>query len=297
MSNPMKTVFAKTGRVLMTLAVVAVAFQIGHGLWDYYTVAPWTRDAHVRADVVAIAADVSGPVSEVLVRDNASVKQGDVLFRIDARRFQLAERQADAAMAGASAALNEAKRELSRYRRLGKAISRQAVDQARTELEKANAAYLKAQADRDLARLNLERAQVVAPVNGTVTNLNLQPGDYVSASQPVLALLDTDTLRVEGYFEETKLGKIHIGDPVDIHLMGQGTLLHGRVESVTAAIEDRERSTGSGLLANINPTFTWVRLAQRVPVRIALEDVPEDVRLVAGLTATVSVRPDHAEKG
>lgn len=285
----MKKLFASTGRVLVTLVVLAVAILVGKGLWNYYTVEPWTRDAHVRADVVGIAPDVSGLVSEVRVRDNSQVAKGEVLFTIDRQRFELALRQANAAIAGSTAALNEAKRELDRYQRLGNAISRQEVDKARTAREKASADYQHAMADRDLARLNLQRSEVKASVNGTVTNLNLQPGDYVTASQPVLALVDTDTLRIEGYFEETKLGRIQVGNPVEIHLMGQAARLHGRVESVAAAIEDRERT--SGLLANINPTFTWVRLAQRVPVRIVLDEVPEGVRLVAGLTATVAVQP------
>lgn len=291
----MKTWFKSFGRVLVTLVIVMVAVQVGRQLWHYYMQEPWTRDAHVRADVVGVAPDVSGLVSQVLVADNAMVKKGQVLFRIDRRRFELALRQADAQVAGAKAARHDAKRELVRYRRLGNATSRKTIDQAGTHLEQARAAYQRALADRDVARLNLQRSEVKAPVNGTVTNLNLQPGDYVTASQAVLALVDSDTLRVEGYFEETKLGGIHIGDPVDIRLMGQGDArLRGRVTGITAAIQDRER--GTGLVANINPTFTWVRLAQRVPVRIALENVPADVRLVAGLTATVRVRPQQADK-
>lgn len=287
----MKKWFKSSGRVVFTLMMVAVAVLVGRGLWHYYMREPWTRDAHVRADVVDVAPDVSGLVDKVLVKDNATVRKGEVLFRIDRRRFQLALRQADAKVAGAKAALADARRDLSRYRRVRGAVSRQTVDQAATKVDEDRAAYQQALADRGTARLNLKRSQVVAPVNGTVTNLDLQPGDYVSASKAVLALVDTDTLRVEGYFEETKLASIRIGDPVDIRLMGDGGVhLRGRVTGIAAAIQDRER--GTGLVANINPTFTWVRLAQRVPVRIALEKVPPNVHLVAGLTATVHVRPE-----
>jgi multidrug resistance efflux pump len=144
-------------------------------------------------------------------------------------------------------------------------------------------------ADRDLARLNLDRSEVKASVNGVITNLSLRPGDYVNAGQAEVALVDTDSLRVEGYFEETKLSRIKVGNPVSIKLMGQSAVLAGHVESIAAGIEDRERTVGNGLLANINPTFNWVRLAQRVPVRIAFDTVPDDARLVAGLTATVAV--------
>jgi multidrug resistance efflux pump len=155
----------------------------------------------------------------------------------------------------------------------------------------AQAAYDQAVADRDLAKLNLERSDVRASVNGTITNMDLRPGTYVTAGKGVMALVDTDTLRVEGYFEETKLSRIHIGDPVSISLMGDNTRLTGHVESIAAGIEDRDRTAGTNLLANVNPTFNWVRLAQRVPVRIALDNVPPNTVLVSGRTATVEIHP------
>jgi len=284
---------AKWGRVCVTLGVLAGALLVGRALWDTYMNAPWTRDARVRADVVSIAPDVSGLVSEVLVRDNATVKKGDVLFRVDRERFALALKQAEAAVEGRAATLEQAKRELARYAQLRErqVVSQQNAEQAQTSLTQADAAWRQAVSERDLADLNLERSEIKAPANGIVTNLELRRGDYVSTGKAVVALVDTDSLRVEGYFEETKLARIHVGDPVTIRLMGEPTLLRGRVQSVAAAIEDRERVVGTGLLANINPTFNWVRLAQRVPVSIALEEVPPDIRLVAGLTATVEIQP------
>lgn len=278
-------------RVALTLAVLAGAVLTGRGLWRHYQEEPWTRDARVRADVVGIAPDVSGLVSEILVRDNATVHRGDLLFRIDGERFAIALRQAEAAVDGRRAALEQAQRDVRRYEQIQDVVSRQRAEQARLAAEQAEAALAQGIADQRLAALNLERSEVRASVNGTVTNLALHPGDYVPAGKAVLALVDADSLRVEGYFEETKLPRIHLGDPVAISLMGQSGTLTGHVQSIAAAIEDRERSGGTGLLANINPTFTWVRLAQRVPVRIALNDVPEGMRLVAGLTATVEVRP------
>ncbi|OYY12293.1 MAG: efflux transporter periplasmic adaptor subunit [Rhizobiales bacterium 35-68-8] len=294
----MKIDVAKWVRICVTLMVVAGAVLVGRALWDTYMNAPWTRDARVRADVVGIAPDVSGLVSEVLVRDNAAVKKGDALFRVDRERFAIALKQAEAAVEGRAATLEQAKRDLARYTQLRErqVVSPQNAEQAQTALTQADAAYQQAVSERDLARLNLERSEIKAPANGIVTNLELRRGDYVSTGKAVVALVDTDSLRVEGYFEETKLPRIHVGDPVTIRLMGEPTLLRGRVQSVAAAIEDRERTAGSGLLANINPTFNWVRLAQRVPVRIALEDVPPDIRLVAGLTATVEIEPGVAGK-
>jgi RND family efflux transporter MFP subunit len=277
-------------RVGITLVVLLAAASAGHELWAHYMDEPWTRDAKVRADIVGVAPDVSGFVSEVLVRDNQSVKQGDVLFRIDRARFAIALEQAEAAVEGRKATLEQARRDRERYEQLKDVVSQQKTEQARMQEAEAAMAHRQALADRDLARLNLERSEVKASVNGTITNLSLRPGDYITAGTPEVALVDTDSLRIEGYFEETKLARISVGAPVTIRLMGQPATLEGHVESIAAGIEDRERTVGNGLLANINPTFNWVRLAQRVPVRIALDNVPDDARLVAGLTATVVVR-------
>ncbi|HEY4254104.1 MAG TPA: HlyD family secretion protein [Roseomonas sp.] len=291
----MRRHLGSAARVALTLVVLAGAALTGRGLWHHYQDEPWTRDARVRADVVGIAPDVSGLVSEILVGDNATVHRGDVLFRIDRERFAIALRQAEAAVDGRRAALDQARRDLARYEQIQDVVSRQRAEQARATALQAQAALEQGLADRTLAELNLARSEVRASVNGVVTNLALRPGDYVPSGKPVLALVDADSIRIEGYFEETKLPRIHVGDPVAISLMGQAGTLSGRVQSIAAAIEDRERSGGTSLLANINPTFTWVRLAQRVPVRIALDAVPGDVRLVAGLTATVAVRPAPAE--
>ncbi|MFC7399551.1 efflux RND transporter periplasmic adaptor subunit [Chelatococcus sp. GCM10030263] len=276
-------------RVLVTLVVVAGAVLAGRELWNHYMNEPWTRDARVRADVVGVAPDVSGLVSEVLVHDNEVVKKGDLLFRVDRQRFAIALDQAEAAVAGTKAVLDQAHRDRERRERLGDFASEQQKEQAVSAEAQADANYRQALASRDLARLNLERSEVKAPVNGIVSNFSLRPGDYVAAGSAQAALVDTDSLRVEGYFEETKLPRIHVGDAASIKLMGQSGLITGHVESIAGGIEDRERN--AGLLANINPTFTWVRLAQRVPVRIAFDKVPENARLIAGLTATVNVLP------
>ena len=285
-------------RLLVTLGMVAVAVVVGLALWDYYMEAPWTRDGRVRADVVAVAPDVSGLVTEVLVQDNQIVKRGDVLFRIDPDRFALALRQAEAMVAGKQATMEQAAADYARYAKLSDAaVSQQRVEAARaTDLE-AKAAYGQATADRDLARLNLERSAVKASVNGRITNMELRPGAYVTTGRGVMALIDSDTLRVEGYFEETKLPRIHVGDRARIRLMGESATLTGRVESFAGGIEDRERTAGSNLLASVNPTFAWVRLAQRIPVRIKLDSVADEVRLVSGRTATVAVEPKGEAPG
>jgi RND family efflux transporter MFP subunit len=280
------------GRIVLTLAIVTAALVAGHKLWVYYQDEPWTRDGKVRAGVVTIAPDVSGLVAEVAVRDNQTVKRGDVLLRIDPERFELALAQADAAMASRKAQMDEAAREATRYDRLNEiAVSREVQEQRETNAAATAAAYRQAVADRSVAELNLRRAVVRSPVDGIVTNVSLEPGDYVSTGKAVMALVDSETLRIEGYFEETKLPEIRVGDRVDVHLMGEPQMLTGRVESIAAGIADSERSDSANLLASVNPTFDWVRLAQRVPVRVKLENVPSDVRLVIGRTATVVVVP------
>jgi RND family efflux transporter MFP subunit len=277
----MKKLFAHTGRVFLTLVMVTMAGLLGWHLWDYYMNAPWTRDGKILADVVRVAPDVSGLVSEVLVRDNENVKKGDVIFRIDQARYKLALQTAEAKVDSSKAALDMADRDLVRYRQLNDTtVTRQKLEQVETTAMQAEAAYRQAGLDRDLAALNMERSSVKATVNGVITNFSLQPGDYVTAGSAVTALVDTDSYYVSGYFEENKLERIKIGDPVQ---------LKGKVEGIAGGIEDRERTATTSLLANVTPTFNWVRLAQRVPVRVKLEDVPDGVHLVAGRTVSVSV--------
>jgi multidrug resistance efflux pump len=279
-------------RLLVTAIVVAVAAVVGWQLWVYYLEAPWTRDGRVRADVVQVAPDVSGIVTEVAVRDNQRVAKGDLLFRIDRERYRLALAQAEAAVGNRQAGLAQANRDAERYRRLDvTAISQAQREQAQSIADQAIAAVQQTQADRDLAQLNLDRTEVRAPVNGIVTNLDLQVGDYVAAGRAVIAVVDADSFHVDGYFEETKLARIRPGDRATVYLIGAGPALDGHVEGIASAIVDRERSGSSDLLANVNPTFAWVRLAQRIPVRIAIDRVPPGIQLIAGRTATVVIEP------
>jgi multidrug resistance efflux pump len=278
------------GRFAVTAIAVAVAAVIGWQLWIYYLEAPWTRDGRVRADVVQVAADVSGLVSDVLVHDNQAVKKGEVLFRIDPARFQIALRDAQANVDSKLAASQEAERETNRYNRLNAlSVSEEQQQQRSSAASEAQAAYEQALASRDAAALNLSRSEVRAPVNGFVTNFDMRPGDYVDAGKPLFALIDSDSFYVDGYFEETKLPRIKVGDPARVYLIGERAVVEGHVESFAGGIADRERQGSADLLANVNPTFSWVRLAQRVPVRIALDHVPANVRLVTGRTATVVI--------
>jgi len=271
----------------ITLAVVVVAMFALRSLWTHSELAPWTRDGRVRADVVSIAPDVPGFVVKVAVHDNQVVSKGDALFELDRARYEIALQQALATVARQRASLAEAGREAHRNDSLGEVVSSEVREQSRTRMQEATAELQRGLADLAAARLNLQRTLVVAPVNGIVTNLELRPGNYLTAGRQGLALVDSDSLHVDGYFEETKLPRLHEGDRVSVRLMGESQLLYGRVQSIAPAIFDRERTPTGDLVANINPTFSWVRLAQRVPVRIKLDPGPLDVRLIAGRTATV----------
>jgi RND family efflux transporter MFP subunit len=289
MESRTKRILKTSGRVLVTCVAVAVAVVGARRLYLHYNLEPWTRDGRVRADVVEVSPDVNGLVTAVLVRDNQTVRVGQALFVIDRPRYELALRQAEAAISSSQAALAQARREDQRSRSLGSLVTTEQVEEGSAKVRELSAQLQGAIVQRDTARLNLERTTVRATVNGIVTNVALQPGDYVSVGHQVLALVDTDAIYVDGYFEETKLPQIRVGDRARVHLMGLDTDLRGTVESIAAAIEDRERSASSANLANVNPTFSWVRLAQRIPVRIRLDHVSDGIRLIPGRTATVSI--------
>jgi RND family efflux transporter MFP subunit len=286
----MRTWLIWTGRIGVTAVMVAFALCGSRWLWVHYNVNPWTRDGRVRADVITVSPDVNGLVTEVHVQDGQVVRAGDVLFVIDTARYTLAKRQAEAAVAADMASVAQARREDRRNSTLGTLVTTEKTEEGATKVAQLVAQLRSDEAQRDVARLNLERTTVRATVNGMVTNLELQPGDYASAGHQVLAVIDTDAIYVDGYFEETKLPLIRLGDRATVQLMGVNAALQGSVETIAAGIEDRERSSSGTDLANVNPTFSWVRLAQRVPVRIKLDHVPDGVRLIAGRTVTVAIQ-------
>ncbi|OEC43371.1 efflux transporter periplasmic adaptor subunit [Pseudomonas sp. 1D4] len=283
----LKSVFS----LLATLLVLLLAVFIGRTLWVNYMDSPWTRDGRVRADIINVAADVSGVVVEVPVADNQRVKKGDLLMRIDPEHYRLAVKQAEAQVNARKAVLDM--RRLSAHRRAAmdeQVVSRESLDDASNTALAAEADYQQAQANLEAARLNLARTDVRAPVDGYVTNLTVHAGDYARIGEAKLAVVDETSYWVYGYFEETKLPHIAVGDPAELQLMS-GERLEGHVQSIARAIYDRDNPQSRELVADVNPTFNWVRLAQRVPVRIHIDKVPEGVLLAAGITATVIVNP------
>jgi multidrug resistance efflux pump len=276
-------------RIAVTFVIFLLASFVAWRLWVYYLEAPWTRDGKIRADFISVAPDVSGLVSQVLVHENDQVKKGEILFRIDPDRFSIAILLARARVSGAMAVMDEAGRNARRYHQLmvnGDA-TREVARNMEARFEKSRSDYQEAMARLSIAILDQKRADVRARVNGKIANMTLEPGDYVHRGEGVLSLVDTDSLHVDGYFEETKLSRIHIGDPVEVRVMGDHRSIWGHVSGIAGGIRDRERHEKPGDPPDVNPTFSWVRLAQRIPVRVHLDKIPEGLRLVSGRTVTV----------
>ena len=279
-------------RVLLTVAVAVVAVVMVVRAYDRYTTIPTTRDGRVRAYVVTVAPEIAGRVVAVDVIDNAYVRRGDVLFSLDDADPRLALATAQAKLESAMAD-ESYKRALAvrRAKLTDLSISAEVQQQTAAEAAVATAAVAQARADVNKAELDLSRTQVRAPVEGWITNLSLQRGDYANAGQRALSVVDAHSFWVDAYLEETTIPRLREGDPALIELMGERRLLRGHVDSVARGIMNEDASVGANGLATVNPVFTWVRLAQRVPVRIALDQVPDGVRLVAGTTAGVQVQP------
>lgn len=282
----------KSFQVVITVAVVAAAVLSSRNLWNRYMNSPWTRDGRVRADVVNIAADVSGPVIRVAVKDNQLVHKGDLLFTVDRVRYRLALAKAAALVAARRTEMTMRQQEAKRRARLESVVvSAEMRENSESQADAASAMYDQAMVEAETAKLNLARTEVRAPVDGYITNLSVHPGDYATAGRAMLAEIDKNSFWVYGYFEETKLHLLHCGDQVDIRLMDNAHMLKGHVESLARGISDHDNPTGRELLSDVNPIFNWVRLAQRVPVRIRLDPVPNKIHLAAGMTCTVIARP------
>ncbi|EOV2736372.1 efflux RND transporter periplasmic adaptor subunit [Enterobacter cloacae] len=285
----MKALLSLLGRYALTLSAVAVATCLAFILWKHYAQTPWTRDGRVRADVVQIAPDVSGPVISVAVRDNQWVNQGDVLYSIDPRWLKLAVSSAQADVESKRHEMLMRQDAARRRTQIKDAISREDLQQTGSAANVAAANYHGALAALTLAELNLAHATVRSPVSGYVTHLRLRPGDYATAGETKVAIVDAHSFWVVGYFEETKLRHIRVGDSAQVALMGYDPVLTGHVESIGHGIGDNNDETGGLGLPDVEPTFSWVRLAQRVPVRIHIDSLPKGVELVAGLSASVAV--------
>ena len=276
---------------VITIAIVAAAVFLSRALWNRYMNSPWTRDGRVRADVIKVAADVSGVVVKVAVKDNQLVRKGDLLFTVDRERYRLTLDKANAALAARKAEMAMRRQESERRAELENVVvSAEVSENARSLADSATATYQEAMVAVETAKLNLNRTEVRSTVDGYITNLSVHPGDFASAGEAKLAVIDKNSFWVYGYFEETKLHLLHKGDQVAIRLLGNAPVLKGRIESMARGISDHDNPTSRELLSDVNPVFNWVRLAQRVPVRIKIDQIPENIHLAAGMTCTVIVR-------
>lgn len=288
----MKSLLSLVGRYALTLCAVAAATLLAFMMWKHYAQTPWTRDGRVRADVVQIAPDVSGPVVRVAVRDNQWVNRGDVLYAIDPHWLTLAVASAQAEVESRRHEMVMRQDAARRRAQIKAAISSEDLQQTGSAANVAVANYHGALAALELAELNLSHATVRAPVSGYITHLRLRPGDYATAGETKVAIVDAHSFWVVGYFEETKLRHIRVGDTAHIVLMGYEPVIAGHVESIGHGIGDNNDETGGLGLPDVEPTFSWVRLARRVPVRIHIDALPKGIELVAGLSASVEVVPE-----
>ncbi|ANI29361.1 membrane protein [Yersinia entomophaga] len=273
-----------------SVIVFAIAMFAGGWMWNYYMQSPWTRDGKVRAELVNITPEVSGRLIQIAIHDNQLVKSGSLLFELDPMPFQLALDNAQAALDKAQSDMDKANHELARRQNLPKnLISGEDLDIANLTAQAMKAAYQGALANLEQAKWNLSKTHIHAPTEGYITNLQTRIGNYATAGTPLVALVDIHSFYVMGYFEETKLRHIKEGNRANIVLYNGNIPLQGVVESIGRAIYDQSVDTNSDLLVDVKPNVPWVRLAQRVPVRIKLIDVPPDVTLVAGTTCTISL--------
>jgi len=279
-------------RILATGIVTLLAILLLWAFWNYYMRSPWTRDGRVRVEIVNVAPEISGKVLKLFVADNQQVKKGDALFVIDPSDYHYDLERTEALVESSRIAVQLSEQEAKRRNSMPKnAVSVEEVSRYDAIAERDRAAYQQAVAERDQAKLNLERTTVFSPVNGYVTNLHLRIGDYATKGQVQLTVVDSDSFWVAGYFEETKLPRIKPGDAVTMKLMGVSPALRGHVDSISRGIADTNSGVNEVGLSSVDPIFTWVRLAQRIPVRIVIDRRPEGVELAAGQTCTVTVHP------
>jgi multidrug resistance efflux pump len=151
----------------------------------------------------------------------------------------------------------------------------------------AEASVAQANAQLHRAKVNVARTRIVSPVDGYVTNLLSRLGDHVNVGVNAISVVDAGSFWVDGYFEDTDLAPIRVGDQARIKLMGYIQIVRGHVDSVARAINVPNAQPNGLGLADVNPIFTWVRLAQRILVRVHIDEVPPEVVLAAGMTATV----------
>jgi len=295
--SPLARFARQTLKTAATLLILVLAGLAALVIWDSYVTAPWTRDGSVRVQVASIAPQVSGQITEVRVVDNQYVHKGDVLYVIDPFDFQVALDTNKAQLRQKAADLQVKRVQAARRQHLSDLATTPEEQQLYVgNAIQAEAAFDAAQQQIAQAEINLKRTQVRSPVNGYVTNLLMRVGDYAHAGTTNISVIDADSYWIDGYFEETKMAHVCVGDRAEAALMGYRDPIVGRVQTVTRGISVSNAAPSTQGLPNVDPVYTWVRLAQRVPVRIGITDVPAGVPLVSGMTATVTIRGAEARE-
>jgi len=285
---------------MVNLALVAVVAWYAYQAVEDYINNPWTRDGQVRGQVIQVAPRVSGMVTRIAVIDNQFVRKGDLLFEIDQEAFNIAVTQARANLQRDRISSKASKIE---YDRLQDIAKQDAGAVSAKDLNRREANYLQSLSQIEVAeenlrsaKLNLGYTHVHASVDGYVSNINFQIGDQAVANTPILALVDSNSFWVFGYFRESEIGRIELGDPARVTLMAYPDQpLAGTVESLGWGIAPSDGNMGYNLLPSIKPVFQWIRLAQRIPVRIKLAELPNGVELRYGLTASVMILPERTK--
>ncbi|MEZ9290292.1 HlyD family secretion protein [Vibrio lentus] len=281
-------------RYLITLLLFVAAGSVVYSYYQSYTSNPWTRDGQVSAYIVSITPRVTGQIIKIHVDDNSQVSKGDLLFEIDPSIYRAAYNKALATQKQALALLAKAKNEEQRAANLEKrtpgAVPVLTLNNLSNVVETSSANVQVAKANVEEAHLNLEFTKVYAPTNGYITNFNLRVGSQVVANSPVVALIDEDSFWIEGYFKETDLVGVNPQDKAFVTLMmHNNVLLKGHIKSIGFGIAKQDGSTGNDLLPNVNPNFQWIRLAQRIPIKVKLDNVPENLQLRVGMTASIKI--------
>ncbi len=281
-------------KLLLTLTVIAAALLLAYNKYKDYMENPWTRDGQVRTQVIQVATRVTGMVIKIHVKDNQQVKIGDTLFEIDPSTYQV---KLDQSKSRLKRAVESSRGKKIEYDRVSNIYKKDKGAVSQKDLVRNETNYYKSLADIDTAteslntaKLNLSYTKVYAEVDGYVSNINFQIGTQASANKPILALVDENTYWVFGFFREDSIADIEEGDDAIVTLLAYPDMpLKGKVESIAWGISHSDGNPGGNLLPSVKPVFQWIRLAQRIPVRIKLDKLPEGVKLRFGLTASVMV--------
>jgi multidrug resistance efflux pump len=288
-------------KLLLTLAILGAAGFFAYNKYREYIDNPWTRDGQVRTQVIQVTPRVNGMVTKIHVVDNQKVKIGDLLFEIDPSQYEVKLKQAEARLQRTLEAAKGTKIEFERVKNI---YSKDKGAVSQKDLVRNETNYYKSLADIDssteavnTAKLNLSYTKVYAEVDGYVSNINFQIGSQASAGHPILALVDENSYWVFGFFREDAIPKVEVGDKAMVTLLAYPERpLSGKVESIAWGIAHSDGNPGNNLLPSVKPVFQWIRLAQRIPVRIKLDKLPEDVKLRFGLTASVMILKNGEDK-